>query len=255
MKSIFKLSLLTAVNQKLGFLMLVLAVIVPMVLPMLTNYEVDSYVVEPARAQAAWQFGWLACVLWLLFQAASAGGEYVKSGLGSYFTSGGQKKGNQLTALWASSMVFGALLCLVPAIVSVVAASPGLEIEARHWAVLSIQHFILMLLVVSSLVMLAISLASRFGTTVGYIFTLGLAYVGFFGVTTLEKIVAAKDIPVLDLLYGILPHLYLADLTHRFVHKQGALTTGQLMTQFEYLAGWAMLFTAVSLLIFSPKQK
>lgn len=255
MKSIFKLSLLTAVNQKLGILVLLLGVILPLVLPLLTNYDVDKYVVEPARAQAAWQYAWFACLLWLLFQAAGSGGEFVKSGLGAYFTSRGISRGRQLTALWGSSMVFGLGLCLIPAVMCVLFASPRLEIESQHWTVLSVQGASLMLLVVSSLVMLAVALASRFGATVGYVFSLGVSFVGFYGVAALEKIVMAKDVFALDVIYSALPHLYLADLTHRFIHKQGALTTGQFLVGFEYLAGWSLLLSSFSLLIFSPKQK
>lgn len=255
MKQILKLSLSTVWYQKMGLLMVFLVAIVPFILPYLTDYEVNQTVIEPARAQAAWKMGWVACIFWLLYQSASLGGEYTRSAMGAYFTSKGVAKGGQLTALWGAGMVYGFLLCLVPAIISWCAARPSLEIEAQHWGVLCVQHFCLMLLLVSSLSMLSVALASRMGTVVGYLFTVGLMGVGYYGVTALEKIVMAKDVAALDVLYGVLPHFYLADLTHRFVHKQGALTTGQFMGVFEYVVGWSILLVLLSMAVFSTKQK
>ncbi|MFC4995449.1 hypothetical protein [Rubritalea tangerina] len=103
--------------------------------------------------------------------------------------------------------------------------------------------------------MFAIALASRLGTTVGYVFSLGWGLVGVYGVIVLEKVVVAKDFIMLDIIYVMLPHYYLADLTHRFVHKQGALNNAEFFAVFEYMSGWAILISTTSLVLFSSKQK
>ena len=70
-----------------------------------------------------------------------------------------------------------------------------------------------------------------------------------------EKLVLAQDVFGLDALYVALPHFYLADLTHRFVHQQGALTSVEFFGVFEYLAGLSILLSVCAYFLFTPKQK
>lgn len=252
---IFRLYFVTAIYQKVGLLVLVLAAVFPFVLPEVTNYHINEVVLEPARAQVAWQFGWLAVVSWLLFHSAQVGGEYARSGMGIYFSSSGASRGGQLSSLWGGAMCFGFLLCLIPAVITMGWARPGDSEEAKHWVVLIVQQFSLMAMVVSSLVWLAIAAGSRFGATIGYLVALGVGLWGFYGVKALEMLVLSKDSPLVDWLYVVSPHTFLADLTHRFVHKQGAMTSEHYLPVFEYVAGWSLLFAGLGLLIFTPKKR
>lgn len=252
---IFKLHFVTSVHQKVGLLCIFLAAILPFVMPELTNYHMDAHLLPPARAQVAWQFSWLVVVFWLLYHAATSSAEYAKSGLGAYYTSSNLSRSGQLTMLWLSCMVYGFFFCLVPAVITLGWASPANALEAKHWQVLVVQQFSLMFIVVSSFVLLALSLGSRLGSTIGFVGSLGIFIWSFYGVKIIQNLVVAKDSFIIDWLYVVSPHAFLADLTHRFVHKQGALTNGEFMTMFEYVAGWGILVSAISMLIFNTKQK
>lgn len=255
MKALFKLSLVTAVRQKTFFVVLLLLVLGPFVFQQMTNYVVDPSVLAPARAQAAWQLAWLVTCLWLTYQAANLGGEHVRNKMGEYFLSRGEGKSSQILALNACSVVFAVAVTAVPILVSIFASAPEDAAEFRHWIVLCVQHGFLMLLLALPVTQLAIALASRFGALVGYTGSVLLYFLGFYAVLAVEKVVIAKDTFYVDLLYVVLPHFHLADLTHRFVHSQGAMSNGEFFAVFEYLAGWAILISAVSYFIFTPKKK
>ncbi|GAA5497186.1 hypothetical protein Rhal01_03376 [Rubritalea halochordaticola] len=252
---IFKLHAVTTLYQKLGVLCLLMTAVLPFVLPEMTNYHVDDRLLAPARAQVVWQFSWIVVVFWLLYHAATSGAEYVQSGLAAYYTSSGLSKGGQLTMLWMSCMIYGVLLCLISAVVTVVFASPQHELESRHWLVLVVQQFSLMLIVVSAFVSFALALGSRLGGTIGYVGSLGVFVWSFYGVKMVQNLVVAKDSFVVDWLYIVSPHGFLSDLTHRFVHKQGAMASSEFMALFEYLAGWCLVASALSLFMFNSKQR
>lgn len=255
MYKIFKLSLATAIRQKSVFLVLLLLAVLPFVLQQMTNFQVDPSVSRPAIAQAAWQLVWAGACFWLVYNAANMGGGHVRSRLGEYFLSGGVTKSSQLCGLWLTTMLFAFLMVVVAVTVCVCAAAPEGETEFRHWLVLNVQHAVFFLVVVSAVNQFVIALASRFGALVGYSGGLFLYLCGFYLVLVVEKIVLSKDIFALDTLYVVLPHFYLADLTHRFVHQQGALTTPEFMGVFEYLAGLSILLSTCAYLTFTPKQK
>ncbi|SHK32526.1 hypothetical protein SAMN02745181_3616 [Rubritalea squalenifaciens DSM 18772] len=255
MKKLIKLSLSSVVHQKLGILVVLLAMFLPFVFAEMTNYGVDAEVLKLARTQVAWQFAWMACLFWLTYQAADLAGRNADSGMGCYFYSRGVGKDGQLTAIWASVMIFGVALCVIPALISVLFAAPVHPDDYKHWVVLSVQHVALMLIVVSCWVMLAVALASRFGVVIGYLGVLAIGLTGWYGVVLLGKVAAAEESMFLDLVYVSLHHSYLADLTHRFVHKQGAMTNLEFMSVLEYLAAWALVFAGVSRFVFNYKQR
>jgi hypothetical protein len=255
MKQIFNLTLATAIRQKTVFIVLLLLALGPFVFQQMTNFEADPSVIAPARAQAAWQLAWLSASLWLSYQAAKLGGEHVGNKMGEYFLSRGEGKSAQLLALWSCMAVFAVALVLVPVLVSIFAASPEDPAQAKHWVVVSVQHAILMLLLVLPVTQLAIALASRFGALVGYTGSVFFYFLGFYAVLAVEKLAITKDLFYVDLLFVVLPHAYLADLTHRFVHRQGAMTSAEFFAVFEYFAGWGILLSVASYLIFTPKKK
>lgn len=255
MYKIFKLSLVTAIRLKSVFVVLFLLAVLPFVLQQMTNFEVDPSVKSPAIAQAAWQLAWGGACFWLVYHAANMGSEHVRSRLGEYFLSGGVTGPSQLCGLWLTTLLFAFLMAAVAVTVCVCVASPGGETEFRHWLVLNIQHSVFFLIVVAAVNQFVISLSSRFGALVGYTGGLFLYLSGFYLVLAVEKLVLSKDVLFLDSLYAFLPHFYLADLTHRFVHQQGALTTPEFMGVFEYLAGLSILLSVCAYLTFTPKQK
>lgn len=255
MKTLFKLSLVTAIRQKTVFILLLLLAVGPFVFQQMTNFVADPSVIAPARAQAAWQFAWAGVALWLSYQAANLGGEHVRNKMGEYFLSRGEGKSSQMLALSLCSLVFAVVIAIIPMLVSIFAAAPSDPAEFKHWVVLCMQHGVLVLLLAMPVTQFAISLASRFGALVGYTGAVFLYFLGFYAVLAVEKIVISEDVFYMDLLYVILPHYYLADVTHRFVHAQGAMTNTEFSAVFEYLAGWGILLSVVSYCIFTPKKK
>lgn len=254
MQAILKLCLTTIVRGRIGIFWILLTFVLPFLLPQLSNHETNPEVLAPARIQAGWQVAWLISGLWLLFQAAKLGHEHTDSGMGMYFHSGGIDSSKQLTAIWLSLVICTTVLILAPIVVSL-SALPQNESSTSHYIVLCVQQISLMLLVLLPLLLLAIGLGSRLGVVVGYLVSLGLLLFGFYGVTAIGRVVAVKDSFTLDLLYTVFPHFYLGDLTHRFVHMQGALTDQQCLLVFEYLAGWALLFAVVSWRVYTVRKK
>lgn len=255
MYKILKLSLISSVRQKTVFIVLLLLAVAPFVFQQMTNFVADPSVIHPARAQAAWQMAWAAACIWLVYHAANLGGEHVRSRLGEYFLSSGVSKSSQLCGLWLTTMLFAVLIVVVPVVVCLVAAAPSGDTEFRHWVVLNLQHAVFFLIIVGTVNQLVVAVAARFGALVGYTSGLFLYLSGFYLVLAVEKVVLSKDLFALDALYVMLPHFYLADLTHRFVHQQGALTTLEFFGVFEYLAGWAILLSMCAYLTFTPKIK
>ena len=63
------------------WLLLLLGVLFVWLAPLLTPWEEKPVILQPARAQAAWSFAWLALFTWLPFQAAALGNRVRKQGL------------------------------------------------------------------------------------------------------------------------------------------------------------------------------
>ncbi len=87
------------------------------------------------------------------------------------------------------------------------------------WVATNLQYAALFLLVVTPLMMVAASVGSRFGSTVGYLIPLCMSVYGMYGVGYLAMMTDVQSNLLLDWLYVVSPHYHLADLTPRLVFR------------------------------------
>lgn len=237
-------------------IMLLCVLLFPLVLPYFTPYDENPTLIAPARAQAAWVTLWVVSIGWVLFQSAGFGDHSTRSGLGSYFLSSGMSRVNQMVQIWFACLTFLLPLVIVTLLVCLIGAMPsGSEVagEVGVWIAANLQYSLLLFLVVSPLMMLSISLGSRFGATAGYVLPLFLALYGMYGVGYLAMMTEVEDNVLLDAIYVFSPHYHLADLTPRLVFKQGSMRGGEYLQLVTYFVGVKLVFTMLSALLFRVK--
>ncbi|HRQ88349.1 MAG TPA: hypothetical protein PLA50_06100 [Bacteroidia bacterium] len=238
---LYRLTLASILTRKTFAIFAALLLALPFVLPYMTPWESKPSLLEPARAQAAWVLLWLSAVGWLLFQGATIGDRCASQGLLEYFKTLGVSRWRQLGQLWLSCFtVFGGMMFITFAI-STFTAMPGDPEEAHQWLVTNVQYLLLFFLVVAPLLVLSISLGTRFNGAAAYAVTIGLALYGLFGIGYLEVFLADNDNPLLNLIYLVSPHYHLSDLTSRLVFKLGAVPWPETARISAYLGGLALV--------------
>lgn len=250
---LYKLSLATMIQRKVWIIALLCAILLPIVLPYLTPYESNPALIEPARAQAAWICLWVITVAWLFFQAARFGDETSRSGIGAFFLSSGVSGMSQLIQIWLACLTFLIPLVAITLVVCFIGAMPGNEAEAQMWVATNLQYAALFLLVVTPLMMVAVSIGSRFGSTIGYLIPLCMSIYGMYGVGYLAMMTEVQSNLLLDWLYVVSPHYHLADLTPRLVFKQGSMLGSEFLQLVVYFVGIKIVLAMLSSLTFQPK--
>ena len=241
------------IQRKVWIIALFCALILPIVLPYLTPYESNPSLIEPARAQAAWGCLWVVTIAWLFFQAARFGDDTARSGLGAYFLSSGVSGLSQMMQIWLACLSFLLPLVLVTLAVCFIGAMPSDSAQAQMWIATNLQYAALFLLVVTPLMMVAASVGSRFGSTVGYLIPLCMSVYGMYGVGYLAMMTDAQSNLLLDWLYVVSPHYHLADLTPRLVFKHGSMLGSEFLQLVIYFAGIKIVLAMLSTLTFQPK--
>lgn len=241
------------IQRKVWIIALFCALVLPIVLPYLTPYESNPSLIEPARAQAAWGCLWVVTIAWLFFQAARFGDDTARSGLGAYFLSSGVSGLSQMMQIWLACLSFLLPLVLVALAVCFIGAMPSDSAQAQMWVATNLQYAALFLLVVTPLMMVAVSVGSRFGSTVGYLIPLCMSIYGMYGVGYLAMMTDAQSNLLLDWLYVVSPHYHLADLTPRLVFKHGSMLGSEFLQLVIYFAGIKMVLAMLSTLTFQPK--
>ncbi|NNM28380.1 MAG: hypothetical protein HKO57_02590, partial [Akkermansiaceae bacterium] len=179
---------MTTLFARKGWVVALLAAIaLPWVLPYLTPYEMNVRLLEPARAQVAWQVAWVIALLWTFSQAARLGAANSRTGVGAYFRSCGISGISQLFQIWLATMVYLLPVVVVAAAVCLLGAMPGNAQEASMWVATNLQYAALFTLVVGPLALLAVALGSRFGSLVGYALPVTLCLYGLYGVLFLGQ--------------------------------------------------------------------
>lgn len=251
---LYKLTLTTIFQRKVWLIALLCVLLFPIVLPHLTPVDVNPTLLEPARAQAAWVTLWIVSIAWVLFQAAGFGDNTAKSGLGAYFLSQGVSRVSQMIQVWLACVTFLLPLVVITVAICLIGAMPSGDGQAKMWIATNLQYASLFILVISPLMMLAASIGSRFGATIGYIVPVSLALYGMYGVGYLAMMTEVDNNPLLDTLYVISPHYYLADLTPRLVFKQGSMVGKEFLQLVIYFVAIKLVFTMFSTVCFKVKS-
>lgn len=250
---LYRLTLATIIQRKFWMVAFLCVLLLPIVLPYLTPYESNPTLIEPARAQAAWGVLWIASVAWVFFQAARFGDETARSGMGAYFLSTGVSRVSQMVQIWFACMTFLLPMVLLTVAVCLIGAMPGDKEQATMWVATNMQYAALFLLVIAPLAMLAISIGSRFGGTVGYIVPLCLSIYGLFGVGYLAMMTTVQENIFLDWVYILSPHYHLANLTPRLVFKQGNMVSAEFLHLIAYFVGLKLIISMISTICFRAK--
>ena len=250
---LFKLTFTTIMTRKLWVAMLLLAVLLPIVLPYFTPWEATKKLLEPARAQAAWSCCWLIGILWSLSQAARFGDSNSRTGMGAYLISQGVGPLRQIFNIWLAVMLFIIPLAICAVVICLTMAMPGDSEEASMWVATNFQFAALFLLTIAPLALLAIGLGSRFGALIAYIVPGGLCFYGLYGVSYLGMTIKMQDNPLLEWIYVLSPQYHLADLTPRLIFKMGHLPALDFGIYTAYFALIGLVFGAISILLFRTK--
>lgn len=247
---LYRLTLISILNRKTFAIFALLLIALPFALPLMTPWESKPSLLEPARAQMAWMLLWTTAIGWLLFQGATIGDRWSSHGILEYFKTLGVNRRKQMLQIWLSCFTVFAGMILITFLVSTFTAMPGDAAEARHWLVTNFQYAILFCLVVAPLLVLSISLGTRFNAAAAYAITIGLALYGLFGISYLEVFLADNKNVVLNFIYLVSPHYHLSDLTSRLVFKLGSVPWSEMGRIAGYLGGLALVMTGISYQLF-----
>ncbi|MGB2010889.1 MAG: hypothetical protein ACPHYF_05130 [Akkermansiaceae bacterium] len=250
---LYRLTLATILQRKVWMVALLCVFLLPILLPYLTPHEINPSLIEPARAQAAWVCLWVVAIAWLFFQASRFGNDTARSGLGAYFLSSGVSGLSQMIQIWLACLSFLLPLVAITVAVCLIGAMPSESSQAKMWIATNLQYAALFLLVVTPLMMLAVSAGSRFGSTIGYLIPLCLSVYGIYGVGYLAMMTDVQSNLLLDWLYVISPHYHLADLTPRLVFKHGSMLGSEFLQLVVYFAGIKIVLAMISTFTFQPK--
>lgn len=220
---LFRLSLTGLATRGSCWLLLAGAVVFTWLLPLITPWEENPVLLQPARAQAAWIYAWLVLLTWLPFQAAALGQRLRREGWLEHFRAAGTGpcglwlQASAAVALWLAAVVVVVCgLCLL-------LAMPARPEEARLWVGLVAQYGALYLVCGLPLVLLALALGTLTVEVVAFLVPAGLLFTGLAGALWLAPLLGGAQSGVLQGLWLALPHYHLADLTPRLVFKMGPL--------------------------------
>ncbi|GAA5484414.1 hypothetical protein [Haloferula sargassicola] len=247
---LFKLTLTTIFRRKSWVICAFLVIVAPFILPQLSSGTENPTLIKPALAQAAWVMAWLCAAFWGYFAAAQTGEKLARTGLGEYFQTLGVSATRQLLETWLAIFTYVAPLGFAAAVVSILAASPGDPTERSMWMATNFQYAVLFAAVVAPLIALAIACASRFGAITGFLVSSGLSFYGLYGVGYVKQLVSVENNAILQWLWSASPHYHFADPTERLRYKLGAIEWSQFPLLLGYFAGIALLYLAISRLVF-----
>lgn len=206
---------------------LLVCLIIPLLgwsLPLLTPWQAQATLLQPARVQTAWMLSWLSLVLFFLFQAASLGRELSSCGLLEHSDAAGRKWSRALFPILGSvgGWVVAALL---PVLALSWACRPALAAEAMAWNVLLLQQALLFFISAPGLLGLAAAIGTRFSQAVACLAPFSLWLVGWAISPWLESWLLQVLPGPGGVLIHLLPRYDLADLTARLTFKLGPLPT------------------------------
>jgi len=250
---LFKLTSATVFRRKTWAVCAFTVLALPFLLTRLSSGTENPALFKPALAQAAWAMTWLSTMFWGFFAAAKCGESLSRTGLGEYFQTTGVSATRQLLETWAAILLFVAPLGLGAALVCIVGASPAIPAERAMWIATNFQYALLFVLVVAPLLALAIAIASRFGSLTGFLVSSGLSAYGLYGVGYMKMLVSLEGNSLLSWIWSASPHYHFADPTERLRYKMGAIDWSQFPLLLAYFAGIALLYLAVSRLLFRTK--
>jgi hypothetical protein len=222
--------------------------------PLLTPWQENPQILQPARAQAAWIYAWLVLATWLPFQAAALGRRLRVEGLLEFQRARGASplalclQVSSSILVWMFAVVIGA--CLVCLLVCM----PKHPDEARLWFGLVMQYAVLYTLVGVPLVLLGVALGTCAGEVIAFLVPTFLLFTGLVAASWMEPVLTGSSSVLHRFAWLALPHYHLADLTPRLVFKMGPLMQGDFLGCITCLGLQGLAITLTSLCIFRTRS-
>jgi hypothetical protein len=215
--------------------------------PLLTPWQENPKILQPARAQAAWMYVWLALITWLPFQAAALGRRLRSEGLLEFQRARGIGPVSIWAQIGASVIVWMVAVIFIACVICLTICMPKNPDEARLWTGLVLQYATLYTLVAVPLVLLGVALGTCAGEVIAFLVPAFLLFTGLVAASWMEPMLTGSSSAVHRLAWLALPHYHLADLTPRLVFKMGPLTQGDFLGSVTCLAlqGVAITFTGL----------
>lgn len=220
---LFRLSLSALAGRGSCWLLVPGALAFAWVAPLLTPWEENPQILQPARAQAAWIYAWLMLFTWLPFQASALGHRMRKEGMLEHLHAAGTGKASQCLQLTAAILVWMAAIVIAAAAICLTVTMPRRPEEAKMWTETVLQYSLLYSLCAAPLLLLATALGTRTAEVIAFLLPVGLLFTGLFGAAWLAPVLGGSEADTLKSLWLALPHYHLADLTPRLVFKMGPL--------------------------------
>jgi hypothetical protein len=251
---LFRLSTTGILVRGSCWLLLLLGILFAWLAPLVTPWEEKPVILQPARAQAAWSFAWLALFTWLPFQAAALGNRIRKQGMLEHLQAAGQNRFNLCLQLNASIFVWLVAVAVLAMIVCLGFCMPNSEAAAREWVTLVLQYTALYVLAAIPLIVLGVTLGTRTHEIIAFMVPVALLFLGLFGGIWLAPFFAQSDSFLGKLFWVLMPHYHLADLTPRLVFKMGPLPTADFLRTAGVLALEGAAFTLLGLCTFRTRS-
>lgn len=250
---LFRLSTASILVRKSCWLLVLLGIAFVWLSPLLTPWEEKPVILQPARAQAAWMFAWLALFTWLPFQAASLGNRLRKEGMLEHLQAGGQNRFKLGLQLNATIFVWLLVVTMMAVTICLAFCMPKATTDATDWTWLVFQYAALFILAAVPLIALGVALGTLTHEVIAFMVPVGLLFLGLFGSAWLSPFLAQGN-PFSKLLWILMPHYHLADLTPRLVFKMGPLPTGDFFRTVGVLALEGAAITLLGICTFRTRS-
>lgn len=251
---LFRLSLAALMGRGSCWLLLLGAVLFVWIAPLLTPWEENPQILQPARAQAAWIYAWLALFTWLPFQASSLGHRLRTEGMLEHLRAGGTRRLSQCLQLSASIWVWMLAVVAIAALVCLTVTMPKRAEEAEMWTLLVAQYSVLFSLCAGPLLLLAVALGTRTAEVIAFMVPTALLLMGLFGAAWLAPILGGSASDFLKSIWLALPHYHLADLTPRLVFKMGPLPGADFAASALTLGLQGLALTVLGICLFRTRS-
>lgn len=222
--------------------------------PLLTPWQENPMILQPARAQAAWTYAWLALFTWLPFQASMLGRRLRTEGMLEFMRARGASAFSLCLQACAAVWVWLLGVALCAALVCLTLCLPKNGPEAWLWLDLVLQYAGLYILTGAPLILLGLALGTCAGEVIAFCVPAFLLFLGLFAASWLEPMLAGSSSVLLRAGWPLLPHYHLADLTPRLVFKMGPLPSASFLGSAACLALQGVTLSLLSLCAFRTRS-
>ncbi len=251
---LFRLGLAGLMSRSSCWLLLGGALVFAWLAPLVTPWEENPQILQPARAQAIWAYAWLALFTWLPFQAAALGHRMRTEGMLEHEHAIGASRCRLWLQLGGAVVVWLLALALIAVLLSVTWCLPGRAGEVELWLQLVGQYAALYTLCAVPLVLLATALGTRTVEVIAFLVPTGLLLAGLFGAVWLAPLLGGSSSKLLQSLWLAVPHYHLADLTPRLVFKMGPLPAADFLASAGVLGLQGLALSLTGLCLFRTRS-